>query len=111
MEKITDKLEWLEVRSVDVAFGFDIRKRITYQNVPEKFKKPNNPFVQLASKVFYEGGSKDMFQFKGLLDERDQDKFFNAMKAYLICRAPKHEEKMACVAYFFSLFLEGWTPK
>ena len=89
-----------EVSDIDAAFPVN-PPLPEWDDIPEEFKQWHNDFAKIAAMLFYNGGklSDHGLTPKGDLDEI---KAIRAIRACLGSFEPKHEHKMAGVAYMLS---------
>lgn len=84
----------------DVVFG-NIEHLPPYNAIPNEFKSSRNPFAEIATRLFFQGGRLSDF---GLTPKPgvDLEKASRAVKATLGSWEPKHEHKEAGVAFMLS---------
>lgn len=92
-----------ELKDISVVFGStdDLPK---WEDIPAEFKKHGNPWEALASRWFFQGLPRDTeFHPKPGVDI---NKALRALHAVLNSFEPKHEHKMAGVAYLMAEWFE-----
>ena len=95
------------VTDLDMAFGGNIDKLLpSYNTLPKDFIRGYSPWCQVVSQWFYKG-----LDAKSLMPKDDIDKTaaFRHLKAVMGSWEPKHEHKIAGVAYLMSLWFEPVT--
>ena len=90
----------MEIDDATVAFPASVSHLMPkWEEIPEEFKDGNNKFSQIQSKWFFKGLDKNI-----LIPKKDIDKE-KAMRHLVAIQGsyePKHEHKMAAVAYLMS---------
>lgn len=93
-----------EVSDAEMAFGIELSKMPTWEDIPEEFKKSSgNIWCDFAERVFFSGGS-----FKGFTPKKDADvtKAIRFFRANLCSFSSQHEHKVATAGYILSLTYE-----
>jgi hypothetical protein len=91
----------IKISDVELAFPADISKLLPlYDSIPEEFKDGNR-WTQLADDLFAEGG--DPGNTKPGIDKREAVRH---LQACLGSFQPKHEHKIAGVAWLLSQWFE-----
>lgn len=95
------------VSNLDVVLGGNIKDLMPpYEEIPNEFKDWNNKnkWLQLQSKWFYEGLKKyEIPKAKAGINQQAALAHLQAIQASF---EPKHEHKVAAVAYLMSLWFE-----
>lgn len=96
------------VSNVMLAFPADVSDLLPdYAGVPEEFKGyGGNPWVKLTEEWFYKGLDGDLIAKDGV----DATAAGRHIAACLGSFQPKHEHKIAGVAYLMSLWFERYEP-
>jgi hypothetical protein len=91
--------------SADLAFGPSKISDFlpSMKEIPERFKRHYDPFVELASKIFFLGGSVQSWQTKPGIDKAQA---LNHFRAVLGSFEPKHEHKAAGCGYMLASWFE-----
>lgn len=93
-----------EITDVELAFPTAVKGKLPdYSEVPEEFKKNDNPWVKLFEKMFYEGLQDPKFYGK---DGINPEKAYRHIRYVMGSWEPKHEHKTAGVAYLMSLWFQ-----
>lgn len=96
-----------EVKDVDLAFGGSIADLMpAYSVIPTEFKSRNHPWNQVVQEWFFKGLKGTLVPKEGI----DLALATRHLKAIMASWAPKHEHKMAGVAYLMSLWFERYEP-
>lgn len=90
-----------EISAVDMAFG-NIANMPKYQDVPDRFKRIQDPYVIVISKWFFRGVTEQ--DFGKPRPGVDAKKAISALKAIMVSYEPKHEHKEAGCA----MLLHEW---
>lgn len=101
----TDFTEPAVVDDVTVAFPGSVAHLMpAYEEIPKEFKDMNNSnrWLKLQSKWFYEGLKKE--DIPAIKDGLNIRQALNHLAAIQGSFDPKHEHKMAAVAYLMSLW-------
>jgi hypothetical protein len=94
----------MPVSDLDLAFGGKVEDLMPpYREIPETFRNWNERHSKLAGRWFYEGIDKNAIKAKAGIDESAAWKH---MAAIMSSWAPKHEHKMAGVAYLMSRWFD-----
>jgi hypothetical protein len=93
-----------EVSQVEVVFPAD-PPLPPVEEIPEEFWETGNPWTQIASGLFFKGGS--LYGDYGILfkEHLSTEQKHNALRAIMACLGslqPKHEHKEAGVGYMLS---------
>lgn len=95
--------EPIEVDDLDVVFGGKAMKILPpYREIPDEFHSGRNRFNKWASDWFFSGLIKVPKAVEGI----DQEKAIRNLACALKSFEPKHEHKIAGVAFLASLWLE-----
>ena len=74
-----------------------------YADLPEEFRRERNPWCQFVQDWFFKGADKDRLKAKPGVDWKDAvGHCATIMRSF----EPKHEHKVAGVAYLLSLWFE-----
>lgn len=107
---MTDFTKPHAVDDVTVAFPARVENLMpAYASIPDEFKHHRNPWCEFQAKWFYEGLKKEDF-----LTAKPGINYNAAMRHLSAIQGsfePKHEHKMAAVAYLASLWFESPEPK
>ena len=97
----------IKIADAKIVFSSDVMSMMpAYNDIPEQFKRLNNPYVKWQNKWFFRGLSDgDIPRPKPGIDFEDAIRHLSAIQRSF---CPKHEHKEAAVAYLASLWLE--TP-
>jgi hypothetical protein len=90
-----------EMTAVDLAFSND-EHLPKYDDVPDAFKRHNNPYAKFISDWFFGGRTKEDIDRLVPKPGVDKDKALKAIIAVLKSYGPKHEHKEAGCAYMLS---------
>lgn len=97
----------IEIDRVDMIFGGSAMKILPpMEEIPEEFQNRNNPWNQWASEWFCQGLSG----FPNTKEGIEEGAALSNLKCVMGSYSPKHEHKIAGVAYLASLWLESTTP-
>lgn len=92
------------VSDAEVAFPTTVDHLMpSYADVPSEFKSNSNKFVKLVMTWFYSGLEKKILREKNGID---RNAAFRHLRAIMGSWEPKHEHKMAGVAYLLSLWFD-----
>jgi hypothetical protein len=93
------------VTVMDVAFGpRDIHQFLpAMSEIPDEFKRDQNPYVRLTSRWFFAGLERSKLRAKSGINERQA---LGHLQAVLGSFDPPHEQKEAGVAYLMSLWFD-----
>ncbi len=95
------------VSDLDVIFGTKALSVMPpYPDIPEAFKNNSNAWVGIANKWFFEGFDARPLIAKPGIDKTDA---IRHLKSIMCSFEPKHEHKIAAVAYLMSEWLEEVT--
>lgn len=75
------------------------------EQIPEEFAYPNNPWNQFANNWFFHGIKEG--EFPEAKENIDLQTAFRHISAIMGSWEPKHEYKIAAVAYLMSLWFEN----
>lgn len=107
------KYEPQEVDRITLAFPADVRHLMPdWEDIPDEFKRGDHPFCTVVSAWFSLGLNKDI-EFH-LYEDIDGDKMLRHLMAIMGSFQPKHQHKMAAVAYLLSLWcgdIKKWEKK
>ena len=95
------------VSKVDLVFGGNMKELMPkYEEIPAEFKDFNkeNRWTKLQSKWFFEGLKKN--EIPKTREGIDQNQALTHLQAIQASWEPKHEHKVAAVAYLMSLWFE-----
>jgi hypothetical protein len=96
-----------DVDVVDVSFGATgedlTRLMIPYEDIPKEFTNQNNKFVIIVNKWFFDGLRDADTTPKDGIDVKNA---LNHLRAIMASFEPKHEHKVACIAYLLSEWFE-----
>lgn len=95
----------IPVTKPETVFGGDIKKLMpTMDNIPVEFRRDSNKWVQVQSHWFYKGlpGTTVVKTKEGI----NAKEAFDHLSAIQSSFDPKHEHKMAGVAYLMSLWFD-----
>ncbi len=99
----------VEVTDAERAFG-TMKDLPEWETIPKEFKNPmsDNKYVKLFSHLFHCGGEGvEMNLKKGV----DGNKMMRWYQAHATSWGPKHEHKVAGIAYRFSQWIDDWWIK
>ena len=101
------KPEIIELSDADIAFPAHVIGRVipVWEEIPSEYKDENHPYSKLAARIFF-GQAKEEFIDLEPRDGIDTTKAVRMIKAALGSFEPKHEHKIAGVAYLFDTFFE-----
>lgn len=93
----------VKVDAIDQAFGGKIDKLLpTYASIPDEFKRHNgNKWVDVVETWFFEGLDPKRLIPEPHIDKRDA---LGHLRAIMCSFEPKHEHKIAGVAYLMSMW-------
>jgi len=92
------------VTALDLAFGGDIGKLMPdYKNLPEEFRRERDPWSRLIHKWFFSGLDTSSLKPKEGIDKVVALKHCQAIMCSF---SPKHEHKIAGVAWLMSQWFE-----
>jgi hypothetical protein len=95
-----------DFNELDAAFGAKLAAYPAMTDIPAEFRdRHNNPFCEVASQIFFNGGSLAThgLEFKPGID---RIKAMTALRAWLCSFEPSHELKIATVGYALSHWCE-----
>jgi len=96
-----------DVSAVDVAFPTNVEHLMpSYKEIPAEYKSGSNAWNRLVSTWFYKGIDATLLVTK---PDVDRAKAFRHLKAIMGSWEPKHEHKIAGVAYLMSQWFESPT--
>lgn len=93
-----------EVTNIDIAFGVFEGFLPEWKDIPEEYKTGKNEWTKGAESWFYSGlsSSSEFLPKEGV----DPEKAVRMIHACLVSFGPKHEHKIAGVAYLLATFFE-----
>lgn len=95
------------VTGLDLAFGGDIEKLMpAYRSLPESFQRERDPWSRLVHKWFFSGLDTSALKPKDGINKAEALKHCQAIMASF---TPKHEHKIAGVAWLMSQWFEEPT--
>jgi hypothetical protein len=93
-----------QISDIDAAFPTDVSELMpSYRELPKEFTDRDSPYCDLVSTWFYRGLEKSKLRTKPGIDQRAA---FRHLATVLQSWEPKHEHKMAGVAYLMSLWFD-----
>lgn len=97
----------LPVTDVDLAFGGKMDKLLPlYRSLPEEFQHEHDQFSPLVNRWFFSGLDKTLLKAKDGIDEKMA---WRHLAAIMRSFEPKHEHKVAGVAWLMSQWFEPVT--
>jgi hypothetical protein len=93
------------VTDVDIAFGVRAIDLLpTYSEIPDEFKRNDNPWNNFWQLLFFSGGSVSEIE---AVEGIDREAALRHIRAILGSFTPQHEHKIAGIAYLSSLWFES----
>ena len=93
-----------DVNDVDMAFGGNLANLMpAYSSIPDEFKSGNNKWTDWQSEWFYKGLATMPKPKEGIDMKKAMRHLATIQKSF----EPKHEHKMAAVAYLASQWFEN----
>lgn len=94
-----------EVTDIQIALGGAAMRLLpAMSHIPQQFKEDGNPWVKLTNQWFGKGLNAASFRAK---EGVDKTKALRHLKAIMSSFEPKHEHKIAGVAYLMSEWFEA----
>lgn len=95
-----------EVTDVDIVFGGGHSHLPPYTVIPEEFRRMHCPQQRFFAEWFFKGLSKEEMDKWEPREGVDVEKAFRLFRSIIGSYAPKHEHKMAGLAWMFSWWFQ-----
>ena len=98
-----------EVTDAEIAYG-TTKALPPYDSLPKDYRDERKPSSAAIQRIFFNGGNLADYGFT-LKEGLDSAKVHRAIRAHLTSWAPKHEHKIAGVAYLIDQWFNYSRPK
>jgi hypothetical protein len=102
----------MQVNDVEIAFGGRTSELLpAYDTLPEEFQRERSPWCRLVDDWFFSGLTKERAALLITKPGVDRVEAFRHLRAVMGSFEPKHEHKVAGVAWLMSEWFESIPPK